>query len=217
MGYLLIPEKEQLLDSDALFQQRDMRERIVQSYKLFGQRAQWAHPTSKQTFDVEAAIMLLELADEQTLRSRWPFEIARYVVKFGLRSAQSLFFFVAPNSRSFVVSAYTESLDVPDRVQVRRLVVDVDNVARTDVESLAELFYSTLTPTTIIERFRSALPYLKVGQAFFRQYHDLFRVLSKRMYKVLKSYPEAYGCAQRLLGKIMHACMHERIRRQRVS
>jgi len=202
LGYPLIPGKEQLLDSDVLFQQKDMRERIVRSYKLFGRKAQWVHPISKQTFDVEATIMLFELVDEQTLRSRWPFEITRYVVKFGLRSAQGLFFFVAPNSRSFVVSAYTESLDVPERVQVRRLVVDVDNVARTDVESLAELFYSMFTPTTIIEYFRSALPYLKVGQAFFRQYHDLFQILSKRLRKVFESTAEAYGYAQRLLGRI---------------
>jgi methylase of polypeptide subunit release factors len=202
LGYPLVSTKEQLLDSDLLFQQKGMRERVVRSYRLFGQKARWVHPVSKQTFDVEATVMLFEVVDEQTLRSRWPFEITRYAVKFGLRSGQGIFFFVAPKSRSFVVSAYTESLDVPDRIQVRRLVVDVDNVARTDLESLNELFYSIMTPETIIERFKIALPYLKVGQEFFRQYHDLFRVLSKRMYKVLKSYPEAYGCAQRLLGKI---------------
>lgn len=204
LGYPLIPEKEELLDSDVLFQQKEMRERIVRSYKLFGQRAQWVHPVSKQAFDVEATVMLFELVDEQTLRSRWPFEITRYVVKFGLRSAQGLFFFVAPNSRSLVVSAYTESLAVPERVQVRRLVVDVDNVARTDVESLAELFYSMLTPATIIERFRGALPYLKVGQAFFKEYHNHFQLMSKRLLKVFgsKAKAEAYGYAQRLLGRI---------------
>jgi len=204
LGYSVIPEKEQLLDSDVLFQQKDMRERIVRSYKLFGQKAQWAHPVSKQTFDVEAMIMLFELVDEQSLRSKWPFEITRYVVRFGLRSAQGLFFFVAPNSRSFVVSAYTESLEVPERIQVRRLVVDVDNVARTDLESLAELFYSLLTPATIIERFRVALPYLKVGQAFFKEYHTLFQLMSKRLLKVFgsKAKAEAYGYAQRLLGRI---------------
>jgi hypothetical protein len=203
-GYPIVPEKEQMLDSNVLFQQKDMREKVSRSYKLFSQRGKWVHPVSKQTFDVEASIMLFELADEQTLRSRWPFEIARYVVKFGLRSAQALFFFVAPNSRCFVVSAYTESLDVPERVQVRRLVVDMDNVVRTDVESLAELFYSMLTPTTIIERFRSALPYLKVGQAFFKEYHTLFQILSKRLLKVFgsKAKAEAYGYAQRLLGRI---------------
>jgi hypothetical protein len=204
LGYPLVPEKEQLLDSDVLFQQKDMREKVSKSYKLFSQRAQWVHPVSKQTFDVEATIMLFELVDEQTLRSRWPFEIARYVVRFGLRSAQGLFFFVAPNSRSFVVSAYTESLDVPERVQVRRLVVDLDNIARTDLESLGELFYSLLTPATIVERFRSALPYLKVGQAFFKEYHNLFQILSKRLLKVFgaKAKAEAYGYAQRLLGRI---------------
>jgi len=204
LGYPLIPEKEQLLDSDVLFQQKDMRERVVRSYKLFGQKAQWVHPVSKQAFDVEATVMFFELVDEQTLRSRWPFEITRYVVKFGLRSAQGLFFFVAPSSRSLVVSAYTESLAVPERVQVRRLVVDVDNVARTDLESLAELFYSFLTPTTIIERFRAALPYLKVGQAFFKEYHNLFQILSKRLLKVFgaKAKAETYGYTQRLLGRI---------------
>jgi hypothetical protein len=204
LGYPLIPEKEQLLDSDVLFQQKDMRERIVRSHKLFGQKAQWVHPASKQAFDVEATIMLFELDNEQALRSRWPFEITRYVVKFGLRSAQGLFFFVAPNSRSFVVSAYTESLEVAERVQVRRLVVDVDNVARTDVESLAELFYSPLTPMTIIERFRNALPYLKVGQAFFKEYHNLFQIMSKRLLRVFgsKAKADAYGYAQRLLGRI---------------
>jgi methylase of polypeptide subunit release factors len=204
LGYPLVPEKEQLLDSDVLFQQKDMRERVIRSYKLFGQKAQWVHPVSKQTFDVEATVMVFELVDEQALRSRWPFEITRYVVKFGLRSAQALFFFVAPNSRSLVVSAYTESLAIPERVQVRRLVVDVDNVARTDVESLAELFYSMLTPTTIIERFRGALPYLKVGQAFFKEYHNHFQLMSKRLLKVFgsKARAEAYGYAQRLLGRI---------------
>lgn len=204
LGYPLLPEKEQLLDSDVLFQQKDMREKVSKSYKLFSQRAQWVHPVSKQTFDVEATIMLFELVDEQTLRSRWPFEVTRYVVRFGLRSAQGLFFFVAPNSRSFVVSAYTESLDVPEWVQVRRLVVDLDNIARTDLESLGELFYSLLTPATIVERFRSALPYLKVGQAFFKEYHNLFQILSKRLLKVFgtKAKAEAYGYAQRLLGRI---------------
>jgi hypothetical protein len=204
LGYPLIPEKEQLLDSDVLFQQKDMRDRVLRSHRLFTQKAQWLHPTSKQTFDIEASIMLFELKDEQTLRSRWPFEITRYVVKFGLGSAQALFLFVAPNSRSFVVSAYIQSLDVPERIQVRRLVVDVDNVARTDVESLAELFYSLMAPTTIIERFRSALPYLKVGQAFFKEYHNLFQVMSKRLLKVFGSNAraDAYGCAQRLLGRI---------------
>jgi len=202
LGYPLISEKEQLLDSDVLFQQKDMRERVVRSYKLFGQKAQWVHPVSRQSFDVEATVMLFELVDEQTLRSRWPFEITRYVVKFGLRSAQALFFFVAPSSRSFVVSAYTESLAIPERVQVRRLVVDVDNVARTDVESLAELFYSLFTPTTMIHCFRNALPYLKVGQAFFREYHNHFQILSKRLRKVFGSTAEAYGFAQRLLGRI---------------
>jgi methylase of polypeptide subunit release factors len=204
MGYPLLSDKEQLLDSDVLFQQKDMRGRVMRSYKLFSQKAQWLHPVSKQAFDTEATIMLFELVDEQTLRSRWPFEITRYVVRFGLRSAQGLFFFVAPNSRSFVVSAYTESLDVPERVQVRRLVVDVDNVARTDIESLSELLYSLVTPATIIERFRSALPYLKVGQAFFKEYHNLFQILSKRLLEVFgsKAKAEAYGYAQRLLGRI---------------
>jgi methylase of polypeptide subunit release factors len=204
LGYPMIPEKEQLLDSDVLLQQKDMRERVIQSHRLFTQKAQWLHPTSKQTFDIEASIMLLELKDEQTLRSRWPFEITRYVVKFGLGSTQALFFFVAPGSRSFVVSAYTQSLDVPERIQVRRLVVDVDNVARTDVESLAELFYSLMAPTTIIERFKSALPYLKVGQAFFKEYHNLFQIMSKRLLKVFGSNAkaDAYGYAQRLLGRI---------------
>jgi hypothetical protein len=204
LGYPLIPEKEQLLDSNVLFQQKDMRERVFRSYRLFGQRAQWLHPVSKQAFDIEATVMLFELVDEQTLRSRWPFEISRYAVRFGLRSAQALFFFIAPNSRSFVVSAYTESLEVPERVQVRRLVVDVDNVTRTDLESLSELFYSLLTPATIIERFRAALPYLKVGQAFFKEYHTLFQLMSKRLLKVFgsKAKADAYGYAQRLLGRI---------------
>ena len=202
MGYPVISDKEQLLDSDVLFKQKDMHEHILRSYKLFGQKATWVHPVSNQTFDREATIMLFEVSDEQTLRSRWPFEVTRYVVRFGLPSAQALFFFVAPKCRCFVVSSYTENLQVPDRVQVRRLVVDVDNIARTDFDSLDDLLFSKMSPSTIIERFRTALPYLKVGQAFFKEYHNLFQILSKRMLKVLGSSCDAYGSAQRLLGQI---------------
>ena len=55
LGYSLTPQKKQLLDSDVLFQQKDMRERIAKSYRLFSEKAQWVHPVSKQTFDMDAA------------------------------------------------------------------------------------------------------------------------------------------------------------------
>jgi len=143
----------------------------------------------------------VELIDEQTLRSRWSFEITRYAARSGFQTAQALFFFVAPHSRSFVVTAYTEILEVSDRVQVRRLVVDVDNVARTDIEAIAGLF-QRMRPDTIIDEFRDALPYLKVGRAFFQEYHDLFQTFSKRLISVLGSSEAAYEYAQRLLGRI---------------
>jgi len=59
-----------------------------------------------------------------------------------------------------------------------------------------------MRPDTIIDEFRMALPYLKVGQDFFREYHSLFQLLTKRLRPVLKSEEETYGYAQRLLGRI---------------
>jgi len=202
LGYRLTPGREQLLDSDALFQQKDLRQRIIRTRRIYAQSATWIHPISKQPFSREASIILVELLDEQTLRSRWPFEITRYAVKFGFQTTQALFFFTAPNSRSFVVTAYTEMLDAPSRVEVRRLVVDIDNITRTDVESISGLSYSRMRPDTIINEFRMALPYLKVGQSFFREYHSLFQLLTKRLRRTLKSEEETYGYAQRLLGRI---------------
>jgi len=202
LGYRLTLSREQLLDSDALFQQKDLRQRIIRTRRIYAQSATWIHPSSKQPFSREASIILIELVDEQTLRSRWPFEITRYAVKFGFQMTQALFFFVAPNSRSFVVTAYTEMLDAPGRVEVRRLVVDIDNITRTDVESISGLSYSRMRPDTIIDEFRMALPYLKVGQSFFREYHSLFQLLTKRLRRILKSEEETYGYAQKLLGRI---------------
>jgi len=80
--------------------------------------------------------------------------------------------------------------------------VDLDNITRTDVESILALTYSRMRPDTIIDEFRMALPYLKVGQDFFRQYHEFFQLLTKRLRRVLKSEEETYGYAQRLLGRI---------------
>jgi len=202
LGYPLIIAREQLLDSDALFQQKDLRERIIRTRKIYAQSATWIHPRSKQLFSRETSIILVELLDEQTLRSRWPFEITRYAVKFGLQTSQALFFFVAPNSRSFVATAYTEMLDALGRIEVRRLVVDLKNIARTDVESISALSYSQMSPGTIVDEFRNALPYLKVGQDFFHEYHTLFQLLTKRLRRVLKSEEETYGYVQRLLGRI---------------
>jgi len=202
LGYRLISTNEQLLDSDALFQQKDLRQRIIRTRRVYAQSATWIHPSTKQPFSRDAAIILIELIDEQTLRSRWPFEITRYAVRFGLQTSQALFFFVAPDSRSFVVTAYVEILDAPGRIEVRRLVVDLDNITRTDVESILALTYSRMRPDTIIDEFRMALPYLKVGQDFFREYHSLFQLLTKRLRPVLKVEEETYGYAQRLLGRI---------------
>lgn len=202
LGYRLIPPQEQLLDSDALFQQKDLRERIVRIRKMFAESAAWIHPISNQAFSREACIAVVEVVDERVLRSKWPFEITRYAVKFGFQTSQVLFFFVSPNSRSFVATAYTETLATPALVQVRRLVVDLDNISRTDIDTLSALFYNRMRPDTIIEEFRNALPYLKVGQEFFREYHNLFQLMAKRLKHVFSSEEERYGYAQRVLGRI---------------
>jgi len=201
LGYPILPQKEQPLDPDTLFQQKELRERIAGARKLFSMQATWEHPSTGQTFKREAAVVLIETTDDQVLKTRLSFEISRYAVKFGLPATQALFFLVAPKSRSFVVITY-EASETADKTQVRRLIVDLDNVARTDVDALSGLFFSKMTQETIIQRFRAALPYLKVGREFFQQYHDFFSKLSTRVSKVLGSDQEAYGYVQRLMGRI---------------
>ncbi len=201
LGYQTLQSKEQLLDPDTLFQQKDIRNRIVGLRKILSMQGTWKHPASRQIFTREAAIFVIEVDDESTLRSRWPFEITRYAVKFGLLGTQAIFFFVTQKSRTFVATAY-EIVDGTDKVQVRRLVVDLDNIARTDVEALAGLTFQFMSPETIVERFRKALPYLKVGTEFFKQYQQLFQALAKRLTGALDSQKESYGYAQRLLGRI---------------
>ncbi len=183
-------------------EQKELRERVKKVWKLFSQKGTWQHPISGQTFDREATIVLFELIDDETLRSRWIFELTRYVVKFALQTAQAILFFVAPNSRTFVVTSYTEAVESAERIQVRRLIVDLDNIARTDVEVLTSLRYDAIQSTRLVEGFSNALPYLKVGREFFHEYHDLFQLLSKRLAKVLGSTEKSYGYAQRLLGRI---------------
>ena len=200
LGYSILPRKEQSLDPDTLFQQKDLRERVTVARKLFSMQGTWKHPTTGQAFKREAAVLLVEVRDEQTLKSRWPFEITRYAVKFGFPTSQVIFFFTAPNARSFVVSAY--EMDTSDRIQVRRLIVDLGNLARTDIEAIAGLVFPRMRAETIVDEFRAALPHLKVGREFFQQYHDLFSKLSKRVTPVLGSSQQAYGYVQRLLGRI---------------
>ncbi len=201
LGYPLLSESERLLASSSLLEQKELRERVKRVWKLFSERATWKHPVSGQTFDREATIILFELTDDETLRSRWTFELTRYVVRFALQTGQAVLFFIAPNSRTVAVTSYEQPIESPDRIQVRRLLVDLENIARTDLEILFGLRYDSIR-SVLIEEFRNALPYLKVGREFFREYHELFQLLSKRLTKIFGSAEGSYGYAQRLLGRI---------------
>ncbi len=201
LGYSLLPERQQLLDIDTLLQQRELREKVSRVTRLFSEKGKWKHPSGSE-FDRDAVILLFELTSDDTFRSRSIFEITRYVIKFHLQTSQALLFFIGPLTRTFVVTAYTAQVESRDRVEVRRLVVELDNITRTDVEALSALTYSRMKPTTIIGEFEQALPYFKVGKDFFEEYHQHFQILSKKLKGVFDSPSEAYGYLQRLLGRI---------------
>ena len=95
MGYSILQKKDRLLDADTLFRQKDLRERVRGSQKFFSVQGKWRHPVSGQAFEREAAMVHVEVADENTLKSRWPFEMTRYATKFGFPASQVLFFFTA--------------------------------------------------------------------------------------------------------------------------
>lgn len=202
LGYSLNPEKQRPLDRDTLIQQKEIRERVSKVHQLFSIKGQWIHPETKQIFDREANILLFELSEKQALSLRWPFEITRYVARFGSPYSQGIFFFIAPEARSLVVTAYTQSIIQPEQVEVRRLLIEIDNITRTDIEAIDGLEGLAANPAEIVQAFRDALPYIKVGSSFFEEYHDLFQTLTKRLRKVFSKNEDAYGYAQRLLGRI---------------
>jgi len=205
LGYSPLPEREQPLETAILLQKKELRERVRSVRRVFSMKGQWTHPSTGQVFTREANIIAVELADESYLSLRWPFEITRYVALHGLPSAQGLFIYFAQGGKSVALTAYTQSLVQSDVVVVRRLLVDLENVTRTDVESIVGLKDLAYDPRTIIQKFADALPYRKVGENFFSEYHTLFQLLSKRLReaKVLTEEEEVYEYAQRFLGRIV--------------
>jgi hypothetical protein len=157
LGYSLIPERERKLDTDILLQKKDLREHVINVRKLFSEKAKRVLP-SGAVLDREAVILLVELKDENELRSRFPFEITRYLVKFSFPAAQVIFFFISPSLRTFVTTAYTIQIDNLDRVIIRRLVAELDNITRTDLESFSALRYTSLKSARLIIGFEEALP-----------------------------------------------------------
>lgn len=205
LGYSLLPDKNQLLDVSILLQRKDLREKVIDARKLFSLRSQWTHPETGQAFSKEAVVLAFELSNEELLSQRWPFEITRYVSLHGMPFSQGILFFWARKGSSFAVTAYTQSATQPDAVVVRRLLVELENVARTDLESLIGLYGLSLQPKSIIQSFLDALPYSKVGVEFFSAYHTLFQIVTSRLLKTkaLSSEEEIYEYAQRLLGRIV--------------
>ncbi len=203
MGYQIVPPKNQSLDVDTLLQKKDLRERVQTARKLFSIMGEWKHPKTNQLFPKEATIIVFELSDEKLLELRWTFEITRYVALFGMPQSHGLFFFIAPGGKQFAVTAYTQVLTQPDHVIVRRLLIDLDNITRTDIDSLSELFELAGKPKEIVQKFIEALPHKKVEEEFFTIYHTFFQAISKRLKDAFDTQDDTYKYTQRLLGRIV--------------
>lgn len=203
LGYPILSDRDQALDVATLLQRKDLNEKVKSIRKLTSISGEWIHPISKQAFRKDAVILVFELTEEGQLRRQTPFEITRYVSLHGWPTAQGLFVFIAPKSKTFAVTAYTPILSQPDQVIVRRLLVDVENITRTDYEALLGLTGLAKDPKTIVQNFIDALPYKKVGEEFFANYHTIFQVMVKRMEGIFEKQDELYDYTQRFIGRIV--------------